>query len=117
MTQLRSFAFVRVDPSVKKAMKEQEKEEAKHKSSEDGSEEQRNLSHRPSMVSRPSSSGDTHRRRNGNGKFASEDENSASLILHPNRASPLESKYLQHITETLLTTNYSALDLSDGDKT
>ncbi len=120
MTQLRSFAFVRVDSSVKKVIKEQERaekeeeeEEAKRKNDEDGGEEQKR--HRPSLTSRPSNNGDTHRKRNGK-PSASEDENSAILILNPNRASPLEYKYLQHIAETLLTTNYSSLDLSEQDR-
>ena len=120
MTQLRTFAFVRVDPAIKIAVKEQEKaekEEARRKNQglenekEDEGVEQKQK--RPSMTSRPSSNGDARRR---NGKLASEDENSASLILNPSRASPIESKYLQHIGETLLTTNYSSQELSEDQK-
>lgn len=122
VTQLRSFAFVRVDPIVKRAIKDQEKAEKEAKRREDSKnhDEQTRQSqhhHRPSLASRPSSSSDARKR---SGKQSSEaDQNMASLILNPHRASPLESKYLQHIAESLLTTNSNAssFGLSDEEQT
>jgi nitrogen permease regulator 3-like protein len=120
VTQLRTFAFVRVDPEIKRAVKEKElaeNEEATEKDTETeeqgGSGEHRSANlKRPSMVSRPSSSGDA-RRRNSSTLL---DDSMASLIMNPHRASPLESKYLELIGDTLLTANYSYLDLSEEEK-
>ena len=118
--QLRTFAFVRVDPEIKRAVKEkelEEKETAEQKDAEmeeqEGSEEQPPTPpKRPSMVSRPSSSGDTQK----HSSVSQVDDSMASLILNPHRASPLESKWLELIGDTLLTANYSYLDLSTEEK-
>jgi hypothetical protein len=120
VTQLRTFAFVKVDPDIKRAVKEKlEEEEAElaeqnaRKKEEDGDEEQSSANHkRPSVVSRPGSSGgDIQKERR-----AQVDDSMASLITNPHRASPLESRYLEHIGDTLLTAKYSHLDLSEDDR-
>jgi hypothetical protein len=120
VTQLRTFALVRVDPEIKRAVKEkelEEKEEATLKDAEseqqEGSEEHASArAKRPSMVSQPSSSGDTQKQNSA----TQLDDSMASLIMNPHRASPLESKYLELIGDTLLTANYSYLDLSEEEK-
>jgi hypothetical protein len=120
VTQLRTFAFVKVDPDIKRAVKEKlEEEEAElaernaQRREEDGDEEQSSAHHqRPSMVSRPDSSGGDVRKE----RRLRVDEGMASLIKNPHRASPLESKYLEYIGDTLLTAKYSYLDLSEDDK-
>ena len=63
------------------------------------------------MVGPPSSSGEAQKQ---NGTLL--DDNVASLIINPHRASPLESKYLELIGDTLLTANYSYLDISEEEK-
>jgi len=118
--QLRTFAFVRVDPDIKRAVKEKlEEEEAEiaeqnaKKREEDGDEEQLSANHkRPSVVSRPGSSGGDIRKE----RRLRVDDSMASLIMNPHRASPLESRYLEHIGDTLLTAKYSHLDLSEDDR-
>ena len=120
VTQLRTFALVRVDPDIKRAAKERELEDeeaAKQKGAdldqlEDSSEQPSAHLRRPSMLSRPSSSGDTQKQSN----VTQVDDSMASLILNPHRASPLESKYLELIGDTLLMANYSYLDLSTEEK-
>lgn len=120
VTQLRTFAFVRVDPQIKRAVKEKElreKEEAAQKRAEtdeqEGSDEQQSARNkRPSMVSRPSSSGEAQKPHSST--FL--DDSVASLIINPQRASPLESKYLELIGDTLLVANYSYLDVSEEEK-
>jgi nitrogen permease regulator 3-like protein len=125
VTQLRTFAFVRVDPDIKRAVKEKEPEENDQVVQKDAETEKQegsgeqpsaqpkrpSIVRRPSMISRPSSSGDAHQQ-----SPTLLDDSVASLIMNPHRASPLESKYLELIGETLLTSNYSCLDVSEDDK-
>lgn len=126
VTQLRTFAFVRVDPKIKRAVKEKELEmnEAATQNDADMEKQRRTqeqppahpkrpsiVSH-PSIVSRPSSSGDAPKQNS----TTLLDDSRASLIMNPHRASPLESQYLELIGDTLLTTNYSYLDLSEEEK-
>ena len=115
VTQLRTFAHVRVDPEVKKEVREKERQEKLDGRRRDATTKETNHDDegiaplkRPSVVSRPSS-GDLRRRNDI-------EERMASLILHPHRASPLESKYLDHIRDNLLTGKNSSADLSDEDK-
>jgi nitrogen permease regulator 3-like protein len=141
VTQLRTFAYVRVSPEVKKAVREQEKKERLEKKasetiakSTEKDDEEENVdanadadengdtisngnvnprsfasdtnsqgSRRPSLISRPSSD----QRQHIMSSKAAHDPNAASLILNPSRASPLESKWLDHIANSLVTTQYS----------
>lgn len=145
VTQLRTFAYVRVSPDVKKAVREQDrKDDLERKATEaatkatdaksidpdsspgdpdeststtkprrNGSTSQQsfssnNTSRRPSLMSRPSSD----HRQHTLSSTATHDPNAASLILNPSRASPLESRWLDHIANSLLTTQYSPTELS-----
>lgn len=143
VTQMRTFAYVRVSPEVKKAVREQEnqadlkkKAEAAAKSAEiksreangstDGAHDSTSIantntdgntnhssftsdnSRRPSLMSHPSSD----QRQQTLSSKAAQDPNAASLILNPSRASPLESKWLDYIASSLLTFQYSPVELS-----
>lgn len=103
VTQLRNFAFVRVDSSVKSAVKEHTRTGRNGKARSDNSDSLEtshdtiiplNLPKRPSIISRASSdvksSTSSHTNTNMN-----------SLILQPARASPTESKWLDYIEDHL----------------
>jgi hypothetical protein len=144
VTQLRTFAFVRVDPEVKKAVRDKEREERTgsrittsereplHPSSSDrdvarsfGSGTPSTVAssmvstlkqQRPSMVSRPSSDGrqsisTDHTSSRGAHQQFKHDPRAASLILSPQRASPEESRWLEHIGSTLVASS------QNGDQT
>ncbi|KAI1630132.1 nitrogen permease regulator of amino acid transport activity 3-domain-containing protein [Exophiala viscosa] len=131
VTQLRTFALVRVDPEVKKAVREKERDDAKGsrtpverdapKNSPDlarsfGSGTPttvassipstfRQRPQRPSMVSRPSSDGrqsiSTDHTSSRGTQQFKHNPKAASLILSPQRASPEESRWLDYIASTL----------------
>ena len=121
VTQLRNFAWVRVSPEVKQAVVEQEKAEEKDKE-KDTAEleaylEARQAHHdalaakRPSLISRPSSS------QQAKSKQEQEDDlGMSSLIMNPHRATPIESKYLDKIGETLLEETYSSIEMTDEER-
>lgn len=151
VTQLRTFAYIRVSREIKKAVREQEKKERLEKrasetaakAAEKIDEEDENVdgdvdehedehgstngngngnanprsfasdtnsqtSRRPSLISRPSSD----QRQHTLSSKAAHDPNAASLILNPARASPLESRWLDYIANSLVTTQYSPTELS-----
>lgn len=99
VTQLRTFALVRVDSSVKIAVKEQTRAERSEMGRSDQSDSME-ASHdtitplpsqqRPSIVSRVSSDVRSSTSSRTNTRMS-------SLILQPARASPTESKWLQYI--------------------
>ncbi|KAH0843130.1 hypothetical protein AYO21_03421 [Fonsecaea monophora] len=129
VTQLRTFAFVRVDPEVKKAVREKEREESKGPKTpildRDASDRDRDAARsfgsgtpnttasgaissfkqRPSMVSRPSSDGrqsiSTDRNSVRGGQQFKHNPKAASLIISPQRASPEESRWLDYIASTI----------------
>ena len=141
MTQLRTFAWIRVDKDVKLAVDRTMKEERKRERSEDqknGSSKDTSSSiassslsdtssfhHRPSATSRSfsgsqaSSHGGTHHSSSlpGSTRNASPvtDLTSSSLILTPIRASPLESAYLVHIGERVIPFLESTSRLSEDE--
>ncbi|EXJ77634.1 hypothetical protein A1O3_09862 [Capronia epimyces CBS 606.96] len=127
VTQLRTFAFVRVDPEVKKAVRERDKEEsnrAKPPADLNGSDRDMSRSfgsgtpttvasslvssfrQRPSMVSRPSSDGrqsiSTDQTSTRGTQQPKHNPKAASLVLSPQRASPEESHWLDYIGSTLV---------------
>ena len=136
VTQLRTFAYVKVSLEVKKAVREQEEKEKAAKKEQDlqekeelkiadensnAPEESKEITNfetefanneqsqrRPSLVSRLSSD----QRQNNLSSKAAHDPNAASLILNPSRASPLESKWLDYIANSFLTTQYSPMEVS-----
>jgi hypothetical protein len=146
VTQLRTFAYVRVGPEVKKAVREQEKKEELEKRATEAATKATeakinntnrqtdepddntsntstttngngnwnhqsftsDTSRRPSLMSRPSSD----QRQNTLSSKAPHDANAASLILNPSRACPLESRWLDHIADSILTSQYSPTELS-----
>ncbi|OQV06621.1 hypothetical protein CLAIMM_11163 [Cladophialophora immunda] len=130
VTQLRTFAFVRVDPEVKKAVREKEREESKGSKTpiveREASDRDRDAARsfgsgtpntpasgalssfkqRPSMTSRPSSDGrqsiSTDRTSvRGSGHQFKHNPKAASLIISPQRASPEESRWLDYIASTI----------------
>ncbi|EXJ71502.1 uncharacterized protein A1O5_05310 [Cladophialophora psammophila CBS 110553] len=130
VTQLRTFAFIRVDPEVKKAVREKEREESKGPKTpvieREASERDRDAARsfgsgtpntiasgalssfkqRPSMASRPSSDGrqSISTDRNsvpGGGQQFKHNPKAASLIISPQRASPEESRWLDYIASTI----------------
>lgn len=101
VTQLRTFAFVRVDSSVKTDVKEQKRVDKHGISRADQSNfvetshdtlASLKLTRRPSIVSRASSDVKSSTSSHTNPKMN-------SLILQPSRASPTESKWLDYIGE------------------
>ena len=119
VTQLRNFAWVRVSPDLKQAVAEQSKAEEKEKDAEEleAELEARQARHdelaakRPSIVSRHSSS------QQAKSKSEQEDDlGMSSLIMNPHRATPIESKYLDKIGETLLEESYSSLEMTDEER-
>lgn len=131
VTQLRTFAFVRVDPEVKRGVREKEREEARGtrtpverelpKNSPDLARSFasgtpttvassipstfRQRPQRPSMVSRPSSDGrqsiSTDHTSSRGTQQFKHNPKAASLILSPQRASPEESRWLDYIASTI----------------
>lgn len=128
VTQLRTFAFVRVDPEVKKAVREKDKEESsrpKPPAAElNGSDRDvarsfgsgtpttvassivSSFRQRPSLVSRPSSDGrqsiSTDHTSTRGTQQPKHNPKAASLVLSPQRASPEESRWLDYIGTTLV---------------
>lgn len=103
VTQLRTFAFVRVDSSVKAAVKEQMKAERDGRTRSDDNSSTSletkddaiaplNVLKRPSVISRQSSDVRSSTSSQTNTR-------TSSLILQPARASPTESKWLDYIAE------------------
>ena len=150
VTQLRTFAFVRVDPEVKKAVRERDREESKgpkvslekesiHRNGSDrdlsrsfGSGTPTNATgvcvasafNRPSFISRPSSDGrqsiSTDRTSTRGPQQPTHNPKAASLVLSPQRATPEESRWLDHISSTLVsstTTSPTGLSTSLGSDT
>ncbi|KIW13018.1 hypothetical protein PV08_08205 [Exophiala spinifera] len=137
VTQLRTFAFVRIDPDVKKAVREQEREEKGSRTPADkelrestevsksfgsgtpatvASSMISTFRQRPSLARRPSSDG-----RNSistdhtstRGQQFKHNPKQASLVLSPQRASPQESRWLDYVASTLASSlNASRTDLS-----
>lgn len=131
VTQLRTFTFVRVDPNVKKAVRERDREESKgvktpnERKSPYFTGEERELStssgssnanggsfansvspfkQRPSLVSRPSSDGRqsiSTDHTSIRGQLPTHNPKAASLILLPVKASLEESKWLDYIGTTM----------------
>lgn len=135
VTQLRTFAFVRVDPEVKKAVREKDREEARGTKTPierefsdvarsfgsgtpttSASGALSSFKQRPSMLSRPSSDGRHSISTDGTSMRAAQQLNhnpkAASLILSPQRASPEESRWLDHIASTITSRSSSRSDLS-----
>jgi nitrogen permease regulator 3-like protein len=101
VTQLRSFAFIRVDPSIKAAVKEQSRTDRNGKAQSDKSNSMEmshdtitplHLARRPSIISRVSSDVKSATSSHVNTRLS-------SLILQPARASPTESKWLDYIED------------------
>lgn len=136
VTQLRTFALVRIDPEVKKAVREKEREEKGSRTPADKDlRESADVSksfgsgtpttvassmisgfrQRPSMVSRPSSDGRqsiSTDHTSSRGQQFKHNPKQASLVLSPQRASPEESRWLDHIASTLTSSlNASRTDL------
>lgn len=142
VTQLRTFAYVRVDPEVKKAVREREREESKGSKTPvekdlgqiNGSDPEASRSfqsgtpttvssiplpsfrQRPSMVSRPSSDGrqsiSTDHTSSRDLQRPKHNPKAASLVISPQRASPEESKWLDHVASTLVSPNAPQEELS-----
>ncbi|KAK5455307.1 Nitrogen permease regulator 3 [Exophiala xenobiotica] len=137
VTQLRTFAFVRVDPEVKKAVREKEREEKgsktpvekEYKNSPDvarsfgsgtpttaASSMVSTFKPRPSMVSRPSSDGRqsiSTDHTSSRGQQFKHNPKAASLVISPQRASPEESRWLDYMASTLVPSRHpSRTDLS-----
>ena len=122
-TQLRTFAFVLVDPHVKKAVQEKVRGDRRERSGVQPQSEKSELGssqgsdfrmpgvfNRPDLVSRPSSDGTTTSSRqsitsttasNAISRAHKHNPNHASLVLSPLRASAVESKWLSQIVSTL----------------
>lgn len=103
VTQLRTFAFVRVDSTVKTAVKEQSRAEREGKARSEKSNSLEashdtiaplHLSKRPSIISRASSDVKSSTSSHSNLRMN-------SLIMQPARASPTESKWLNYIRDHL----------------
>ena len=136
VTQLRTFACVRVDPSIKKAVREKDHESRNQRTQTSSPEKSdqssthhppNHSSRRPSMPSRPSSESATHHSISTSTSHSLKPPSSvnsasianphtASLILSPLRASALESKYLTCLADSLLTTNYTSSTLTQLEK-
>jgi nitrogen permease regulator 3-like protein len=139
VTQLRTFAYVRVDPTIKKAVREKGREE-RNQHTQTSSPDKSNPDHqhsaptppsrRPSIPSRHSSDG-RHSISTSTSQSQSQSQSqkpssttspsmasihTSSLILSPLRASALESKYLTAIADSLLTTTYSSNTLTQTEK-
>lgn len=148
VTQLRTFAYIRVGPEVKKAVREQEKKEELEKKATEAATKATEVkinntnrqtddpdditnnnstnmngnsnhqsftsdtSRRPSLMSRPSSD----QRQHTLSSKAPHNANAASLVLDPSRASPLESRWLDHIANSILTSQYSSTELSPEER-
>ncbi len=134
ITQLRTFACVRIDSSIKKAVREKDRDDRNQRtqtSSPDKSDQDKrnqpptSSSRRPSIPSRLSSghhsvsTSTSHSQKLYSSSFSSTNvanPNTASLILSPLRASALESRYLTHLADSLLTTSYTSSPLTQQDK-
>jgi hypothetical protein len=128
VTQLRTYAFVRVDPEVKKAVREKDREEARGGGTKTPVEREASdmarsfgsggtpttpatggplssFKQRPSMLSRPSSDGRQSISTDGTSMRAAQpfkhNPKAASLVVSPQRASPEESRWLDYIASTM----------------
>lgn len=132
ITQLRTFACIRTDPSIKKAVREKvhdDRNQRTQTSSPNKSDQDirhpppRPSSRRPSIPSRPysdhqsiSTSTSHSLKPSDNNAASMANIHNASLILSPLRASALESKYLTALADSLLTTNYTSSSLTQQEK-
>ena len=119
VTQLRTFAYVRVSPSIKRSVREKDKEERGQRtqtSSPEKDQQSQPSSRRPSMPSRPSSEGHSiststshsqSRQKHTTTSTNMSNPHLSSLILSPLRASALESRYLSAISDSV--TNSTSL--------
>lgn len=139
VTQLRTFVYVRVDTSVKKAVKGKDRADRNHrthnsspdKPNQDLSQHSTPIStslhshRRPSLPSRPSSEG--HQSISTNTSHSQQKApattsasmsslHTSSLVLSPLRATALESKYLSFIADSLLTTHSGSEKLTQAEK-
>ena len=130
ITQLRTFAYVRIDKAVKKNVREQDKQAAHEAKIErlDSTKEEFTNGHtngdaapfpsstafhkRPSIVSRPSSDG----RQSTASNQPRHNPNAASIIMSPLRATGEESRWLAHIADRLLHESTSDRGLSDEEQ-
>ena len=140
ITQLRTFGFVRVDPEVKRAVRERDREESRgtktplEREANDhdrdvarsfgsgtptitGSGALPSFKQRPSMLSRPSSDGRRSVSTEGTSVRGTQqfkhNPKAASLVVSPQRASPEEARWLDYIASTIGTSrNSSRSDLS-----
>lgn len=126
VTQLRTYAFIRVDPEVKKAVREKDREEARgtktpvekemvdrdtNRSFGSGtptttaSGALSSFKQRPSLMSRPSSDGrqsiSTDATSSRGAQQFKHNPKAASLIVSPQRASLEESRWLDYIASTI----------------
>ena len=131
VTQLRTFALVRVDPETKKAVREKERDEARGtktpverevsdvaKSFGSGtptttaSGALSSFKQRPSMMSRPSSDGRQSISTEGMSTRAAaqvkHNPKAASLVLSPQRASTEESRWLDYIASSISSSRSSS---------
>ncbi|KAJ9658185.1 Nitrogen permease regulator 3 [Neophaeococcomyces mojaviensis] len=109
VTQLRTFAYVRIDTEVKQRSKEKEREMrasiaqdakidgANDIKKDDASSNEPNGTERPSFVSRQSSDG---RQSLKNGRMIN--DKGATLIMSPPKASPEESRWLNYLHNSTL---------------
>ena len=132
VTQLRTFACVRISPTIKQSARDQDRDERRSspdKSSPDKPSQHQtpSSSRRPSMPpSRPSS--DTHISISTTATTHSQPKTEtlhqktlsntsvSSLVLSPLRASTLESKYLSALADSLLTISYSSPKLTEAER-
>ena len=125
VTQLRTHAFVRIDPEVKKAVREKDREEARGTKTpvdREANEVPRifesgtpttavggafssSFKQRPKMMSRPSSDGRRSVSTDATSMRAAQqfkhNPKAASLVLSPHRASLQEARWLDHIASTI----------------
>ena len=124
VTQLRTFAYVRVDTRTKRAVREREKEEKTTRV--EGNAEKHNpdtphngharpipMIKRPSMLSHPSSDGSHPSVNEGTAKHS---PNTSSFITSPLRASAEESKWLAHIADSFLSDHNPSSRLSEEER-
>ncbi|ETI22086.1 hypothetical protein G647_06157 [Cladophialophora carrionii CBS 160.54] len=128
VTQLRTYAFVRVGPEVKKAVRERDREEARAGAKTPVEREASDMARsfgsgggtpatpatgtlssfrqRPSMLNRPSSDGRQSISTDGTSMRTPAQQfkhnpKAASLVVSPQRASPEESRWLDYIASTM----------------
>lgn len=100
VTQLRTFAYIRVSTATKQQAKQWERDSRpsvsqSFNSGQDSKIDEAGRSTRPSFVSRQSSDGRQSIKNGQNGK-------TTSLISNPSRANPEESRWLRYLQENIL---------------